>query len=191
MIILILGLVIFFAVHSVSIVSEPWRNGMVAKMGEWQWKGLYSVAAIAGFALILSGYGLARQDPLVLYWPPVWLRHVAALLMIPVFPLFLAAYLPGRIRTATKHPMLAATKLWALAHLLANGMLADVLLFGSFLAWAVADRISMKRRTQRPIAGAPPSKANDVIAVAVGLALYVAFILWLHIWLFGVPPIGR
>ncbi len=189
--VLIIGLVTFFAVHSVSIVSEPWREHMVAKMGEVPWKALYSLGAIIGFVLIVWGYGLARYDPVVLYSPPLWMRHVAMLLLVPVFPLLLAAYLPGRIQAATKHPMLAATKLWAVAHLLANGMLADVLLFGSFLAWAVVDRISMKRRTQRPVPGAPPSKANDLIAVFVGLALYVAFVIWLHGWLIGVSLIPR
>jgi uncharacterized membrane protein len=153
--------------------------------------GLYSLVAIAGFVLVVWGYGLARTDPVLLYSPPVWLRHMAMLLLVPVFPLFLAAYFPGRIQAATKHPMLAATKLWAVAHLLANGMLADVILFGAFLAWAVVDRISMKRRTPRPIPGAPPSRANDLIAVLAGLALYVAFVLWLHTWLIGVSPLGR
>jgi uncharacterized membrane protein len=110
-------------------------------------------------------------------------------LLVPVFPLFLAAYFRGRIQAATRHPMLAAVKLWAAAHLLANGTLADVLLFGAFLAWAVADRLSMKRRTARPIPGAPPSKANDLIAVVGGLVIYAAFVLGLHAWLIGVPPI--
>ena len=188
---LLLGLVIFFSVHSVSIINEPWRDRMVAKIGELWWQGLFSLVAILGLVLIVKGYDLARYDPVVIYSPPVWLRHVATLLLVPVFPLLIAAYLPGRIQTATKHPMLVATKLWAVAHLLANGMLADVLLFGGFLAWAVVDRISMKHRTQRPIPGAPPSKANDFMVVVVGLGLYVAFALWLHTWLIGVAPIGR
>jgi uncharacterized membrane protein len=189
--ILIAGLALFFAVHSISIVNDSWRDRMVARLGEGPWKGLYSVASILGLILIVWGYGLARQDPVVLYLPPSWLRHVAMLLLIPVFPLLLAAYLPGRIQTATKHPMLAAVKLWALAHLLANGMLADVLLFGGFLTWAVVDRISMKRRTPRPIPAAPPSKGNDLMAVLLGLALYVGFVLWLHAWLIGVAPVAR
>ena len=134
---------------------------------------------------------MARHDPVVLYWTPTWLRHLALLLLVPVFPLLLAAYLPGRIQTTVKHPMLAAIKLWAVAHLLANGMLADVLLFGTFLVWAVVDRISLKRRAPRPVPGAQPSKMNDLIAVVGGLALYVAFILWLHLWLIGVAPIAR
>lgn len=188
---LLLGLVLFIGAHSVSIVNDPWRNRMAARMGEWSWKGVYALVSIAGFALIVWGYGLARQDPVVLYTPPAWLHSVAMVLLVPVFPLLLAAYLPGRIQAAARHPMLAATKLWAVAHLLANGMLADVLLFGVFLVWAVLDRISMKRRTQRPVPGIPPSRANDLIAVVGGLALYAAFVFWLHGGLIGVPLIER
>ena len=188
--ILVAGLVIFFAVHSVSIFNEPWRDSMVAKLGEWPWKGVYSMAAIVGFMLIVFGYGLARVDPVVLYSPPMWLRHVSLLMLVPVFPLILATYLPGRIQLMTRHPMLVATKLWAVAHLLANGTLSDVLLFGSFLVWAVTDRISMKRRTRHLVPGAPPSRFNDLIAVLFGLVLYAAFVLWLHAWLVGVSPIA-
>ncbi|HRW67127.1 MAG TPA: NnrU family protein, partial [Candidatus Competibacter sp.] len=158
---------------------------------EGPWQAAYSLVALIGFGLIVWGYGLARHDPVVLYWSPTWLRHLALLLLVPVFPLLLAAYLPGRIQTTAKHPMLAAIKLWAVAHLLANGMLADVLLFGTFLVWAVVDRISLKRRAPRPVPGAQPSKMNDLIAVVGGLALYVAFVLWLHLWLIGVSPIVR
>jgi uncharacterized membrane protein len=189
--VLVVGLVVFFAVHSIAIVNEPWRDRMAGRMGEVPWKGLYGLVSLLGLVLIVCGFGLARQQPIVLYTPPTWLHHVTALLMIPVFPLLLAAYLPGRIQAAAKHPMLAAVKLWAFAHLLANGRLADVLLFGSFLAWAVVDRISMKYRLQRPVPHLPPSKANDVIAIVGGLALYVVFVLWLHRWLFGVSPIGQ
>lgn len=188
--ILVAGLLIFFAVHSVSIFNEPWRDSMVAKLGELRWKVVYSLVAIIGFVLIVWGYSLARVDPVILYSPPMWLRHVSILILVPVFPLLLASYLPGRIQAMTRHPMLVAIKFWALAHLLTNGMLADVILFGSFLVWAVIDRISMKRRTQRFIPGAPPSKVNDSIVVLLGLALYVAFVLWLHDWLIGVSPIA-
>jgi uncharacterized membrane protein len=188
--ILIAGLLIFLAAHSVSMVNAPWRDRMAGRLGEPVWQGIYGLVSIAGLVLIVWGYGLARQEPVILYVPPVWLRHLTLLLMVPVFPLLLAAYLPGRIKSATKHPMLAAVKLWAFAHLLANGNLADLLLFGSFLIWAVADRISLKRRTPRPLPGAPPSRANDAIAVVAGLALYVVFVLWAHRWLFGVSPIG-
>jgi uncharacterized membrane protein len=187
---LILGLVIFLGVHSVSIVAPGWRDSMQAKLGEFGWKGLYSVLAIVGFVLIIEGYAAARHEPVLLYQPPLWLRHVSALLLLPVFPLLLATYLPGRIKAAAKHPMLVATKLWAFAHLLANGMLADVVLFGAFLAWAVVDRISVNRRPARPLRTAPASSANDVLAVVLGLAIYAAFTLWLHAKLIGVPPFG-
>src|SRR5512139_4027043 len=122
--VLLLGLVLFLGVHSISIASEPWRNRMVARLDEGPWKGLYSLASIVGFALIVWGYGLARLDPVLVYIPPDWLRPVAMVLLVPVFPLLLAAYLPGRIQSAAKHPMLLATQLWAVTHLLANGMLA-------------------------------------------------------------------
>ena len=158
-------------------------------MGEGAWKGMYSVVSLSGFVLIIVGYGLARQQPEILYTPPAALRPLALLLLVPVFPLLLAAYLPGRLQRAAKHPMLLAVKCWALAHLLANGTAADVLLFGGFLAWAVADRISLKRRTPRAVPGAPPSAANDLIAVIGGLALYLVFLFWAHAWLFGVAPL--
>ncbi len=185
---LILGLVLFLGIHSISIVATGWRDAQAARLGENAWKGIYTLLSLAGFALIVIGYGQARQAPVVLYVPPVALRHVAALLMLPVFVLLVAAYMPGRIKAAAKHPMLVATKLWATAHLLANGNLADVLLFGGFLAWAVADRISMKRRTQRPLPGAPAGRFNDAIALVLGLALYVGFVAFGHRWLIGVAP---
>jgi uncharacterized membrane protein len=187
---LVLGLVVFLGVHSVSIAAPRWRDGMVASIGDGGWKSAYSVASVVGFVLIVVGYAAARQNPVVLWTPPVAMRHVAFLLMVPVFPLLLAAYLPGRIKTAAKHPMLLAVKIWATAHLLANGNLADVLLFGAFLAWAVADRISLKKRPARPVPGAPPGAANDAIVVVAGLAAYVAFLMFGHRWLVGVPLLG-
>ena len=191
MTLLILGLVLFLGVHSVAIVAPGWRDAQLAQRGERAWKGLFSLASAVGFGLLIYGYGLARQAPVVLYTPPAALRHVALLLMLPVFPLLLATYLPGRIKTAAKHPTLLALKFWATAHLLANGNLGDVLLFGGFLAWAVADRISVKRRAApRPLPGAPPAAVNDVIALVGGLAAYVVFVLWAHPWLIGVSPLG-
>ncbi len=189
MTLLILGLLIFLGVHSVSIVAPAWRDAQAARLGEMPWKGVYTLLSIVGFALLVIGYGQARQAPVVLYAPPVALRHVALLLMLPVFVLLLAAYLPGRIKAAAKHPMLLATKLWATAHLLANGNLADVLLFGGFLAWAVADRISMKRRVARAVPGAPFGRFNDVIAIVGGLVLYGLFVKVGHAWLIGVALI--
>ena len=189
---LIVGLVLFLGVHSVSIVSPLGRNAMAQRMGENAYKGVYTLVSFAGLALIVWGYGLARQAPVPLYSLPTGFRHLAALLMLPVFVLLLAAYLPGRIKTAAKHPMLLAVKLWALGHLLAQsvtgGSLADVLLFGGFLAWAVADRVSLKRRTVRAVPGLPASGLNDAIAVVGGLALYALTAFWAHAVLFGVRP---
>jgi uncharacterized membrane protein len=187
---LIIGLVLFLGVHSVAIFAPALRARTIHRLGEGAWKGLYAVVSLVGFVLICYGFGLARQAPVVLYSPPIWLRHVALILMLPVFPLIIAAYLPGRIKTAAKHPMLAAVKLWAFAHLLANGMLADILLFGGFLAWAVVDRISLKRRSiPQVLRTAPPGPWNDVIAVVLGLAVYALLIGWAHLRLFGVSPV--
>jgi uncharacterized membrane protein len=190
MALLIIGLVIFLGMHSIAIVSPDFRNRMLSKLGEGAWKGLYAVLALVGLVLIIYGFGAARQTPVVLYTPPTWMRHVTFLLMLPVFPLIAAAYLPGRIKAALKHPMLAAVKFWALAHLLSNGTLADVLLFGGFLAWAVLDRISLKRRPPQTLRTAPAGRFNDAIAVIAGLAVYALFIGWAHVRLFGVSPLG-
>ena len=189
MTLLIIGLAVFLGMHSISIATPGLRARAVASMGANGWRGVYSLVSLAGFGLILYGYHLARLAPVVLYMPPAWMRHVTFLLMLPVFPLLLAAYLPGRIKTAVKHPMLAAVKLWAFAHLLSSGLLADALLFGTFLVWAICDRISLTRRPPQAIRTAPPGRFNDLIAVVVGLALYVFFILWAHVRLFGVSPL--
>ena len=186
---LIVGLALFLGIHSVSIVAPAWREAQLAQRGEAAWKGLYSVVSGAGLALLIYGYGVARQEPIVLYTPPPALRHVAMLLLLPVFVLLLAVYLPGRIKTAAKHPMLLATQLWALAHLLVNGTLADALLFGGFLAWAVADRISLERRPARMVPALPARPANDAIALVGGLVLYALILLWAHAFAFGVAPL--
>ncbi|OGB19636.1 MAG: NnrU family protein [Burkholderiales bacterium RIFCSPHIGHO2_12_FULL_67_38] len=195
---LVLGLVLFLGVHTVSIVSPTGRNQLAQRMGEPTFKGLYALVAFVGLGLIVWGYGLAREAPVLLYAMPAGFRHLAALLMLPVFVLLFAAYLPGRIRSVTKHPMLLAVKLWALAHLLAQsvtgGTLADVLLFGGFLLWAAADRVSLKRRAAagllRSLPLGPARARNDAIALVGGLVVYVVFVLWLHAWLFGVRPFG-
>src|SRR5450631_3396331 len=189
MALLVMGLVIFLGIHSVAIFAPKLRARVCVRLGESLWKGIYAMVSLIGFVLIVYGFGLARQPPLVIYTPPHWMRYVTILFMLPVFPLLLAAYLPGRIKTAAKHPMLAAVKFWAFGHLLANGLLADVLLFGGFLGWAVVDRISLKRRTQT-IKTAPPGRFNDLIAVVLGLGLYALFIGWAHVRLFGVSPLG-
>ena len=187
--VLIAGLILFLGAHAVSIVAPGWRDRVVARIGKMPWQGIYSVIAIVGLVLIVEGYAAARGQTAVLYQLPRAIHYVTMLLMLPVFPLLLATYLPGRIKTAMRHPMLAATKFWALAHLLANGTVADVVLFGSVLAWAVADRISLKRRPFRPTASLPAGRWNDLIAIVAGLAIYIGFFLGLHRWLVGMPLI--
>ncbi len=184
---LLLGLVLFFGMHSMSIVALPLRDKLAVK-SEIGWKLIYGVVSLIGLILMLRGYAELRLTPTILYVAPVWLYDVAAVLLLPTFVLFLAPYFPGRISSATKHPQLVAVKLWAVSHLLVNGTLADMLLFGSFLLWAVADRISMKRRATRAVPGMPESKTNDIIAVVLGVIIYAAFVFWFHEMLFGVRP---
>lgn len=188
---LILGLILFLGSHSISIVAAPVRDRLATRLGEWPWKAVYSIIALIGLVLVIRGYGAARLDPVVLYTPPSWLTHVNMLLMLIVFPALLATYLPGRISAwLGGHPMLVAVKAWAVAHLLVNGTLADLLLFGGFLIWAVADRVSLNRRTPRAIPRAPASALNDLIVIVAGLALYVGFAFWAHPRWIGVPVMG-
>ncbi|MEW5881025.1 MAG: NnrU family protein [Pseudomonadota bacterium] len=192
MTLLIVGLVLFLGMHSTRIVAESFRTAQVARLGLNGWKAIYSVVSIAGLVLLVYGYGLARESPTVLWVPPPWMRHVTALLTIPAFVLLAAAYVPGtRIKRAVGHPMVAGVKLWALAHLLANGTLADALLFGAFLVWAVFDYVAARRRDRA--AGtvyATGPIARDATAVGIGLAAYVVFAFWLHAWWIGVRPFG-
>ncbi len=192
MTLLILGLLIFLGVHSVRIFAEGSRTAVRARMGENGYKGLYSLASVLGLALIVWGYGAARQQPVLLWLPPLWTRHVAALLTVPAFVLLVAAYVPGNsIKSRLHHPMILGVKVWALAHLLANGNLADVLLFGSFTAWAV---LSFRAARQRDRVGGvtyPAGRAGPtVVTVIVGLVAWAAFAVWLHAPLIGVRPFG-
>jgi uncharacterized membrane protein len=190
MTLLILGLIIFLGTHSISILKPQLRTAAIAHFGVAPWQGIFGLLSLAGLLLLIWGYDIAHHPAVMIYDPPTWMKHIALLLMLPVFPLLFAAYLPGRIQSAVKHPMLLAVKIWAFAHLLANGGLAELLLFGSFLAWAVADRISLKRRIGPPVQGAPPSRANDAIAVVGGLGVYLLFMFWLHRAMIGVSPLG-
>ncbi|GMV59895.1 MAG: hypothetical protein AMXMBFR72_29880 [Betaproteobacteria bacterium] len=192
MTLLILGLVLFLGMHSTRIVADDFRSAQVARLGLNGWKAIYSVVSIAGFVLLVYGYGLARESPTVLFVPPPWMRHVTALLTIPAFVLLAAAYVPGtRIKRAVGHPMVAGVKIWAFAHLLSNGTLADVVLFGTFLAWAVFDYVAARRRDRASgTVYATGPVARDVTAVAIGLAAYVVFAFWLHAWWIGVRPFG-
>ena len=191
MLYLILGLVIFFGTHLFSAYRsrEPGKD-IRAKMGQGPYMGLYSLVSIAGFALIVWGYGAARPAP-ILYMPPAWFAHINLVLMLFAMVFLAAAYMPtGHIKKAVKHPMLLAVKIWAAGHLLANGELNSVLLFGSFLAYGVLDRIAVKKRGDN--GPGPDVKANvmgDVGAVVLGLGAYAAIAHWLHPILFGVSAV--
>lgn len=189
MLILLVGLVLFLGTHSVSIVARQWRDRSAARFGEPSWKGIYTLLSLGGLALIIWGYAQARPDSPVLYLAPAWTRHVAGLLMLVAMIALAVSVLPaGRLKGMLKHPMLLSVKVWAFAHLVANGDLASVLLFGAFLAWAVTDRISLKRRNA-PIAAAG-ALAWDIVAIAAGVAIYLLFVWRLHLILFGVLPFG-
>lgn len=190
---LILGLALFLAVHSLPTAVEL-RAGIVKRFGEGAYKGAFALVSLVGLVLIVVGYHKLQLEPAknpVLWDPPLWTRHVAFLLMLVAFIMLTAAYVPSRIRTTLKHPMLAGVKVWALAHLLANGDLGSIVLFGSFLAWAVWDRISIKKRgSLGPLGAAQPgSLLNDVIVVVAATGLWAGMLLWGHARLIGVPLI--
>ena len=192
MTLLLLGLVLFLGVHSIRIFDNDWRTHQRARLGEMRWKGLYSLLSIAGFVLIVYGFGLARQQPVVLYVPPMGLRHLNALFTLLAFVLVAAAYVPANhLRAKLGHPMLAGVKVWAFGHLLATGMLHDVVLFGAFLLWATVDFVSARRRDRADGVVYPAGTVKgDVIAVAAGAVGWVVFAWWLHAWLIGVNPMG-
>jgi uncharacterized membrane protein len=189
---LILGLVLFLGAHSARVFAEGWRTRVRAQLGENAWKGLYSVVSIAGLALIVYGYGAARAEAVLLFTPPVWTRHLAALLTVPAFVLLAAAYVPGNgIKARVHHPMVLGVKAWALAHLLANGMLADLLLFGGFLAWAVLSfRAARARDRAAGTVYAPGRAVPTVVTVVAGLAAWAFFAMWAHGAWIGVRPFG-
>lgn len=189
MLLLMIGLVLFLAIHLVP-TSPSLRDGLIERFGAGAYKVAFSVVSLIGFALIVAGYHKLQMMPgknPVLFDPPSWTRHIAFLLMVPAMILIVASVIPSRIRTAAKHPMLAAIKFWALAHLLVNGDLGSLILFGSFLAFAVYDRISVKRRPGVAVPPAPTSPLNDVAVVVVGLALYAFLMFGGHGALIGVP----
>jgi uncharacterized membrane protein len=192
MTLMILGLILFLGMHSIRIFADGLRSRQVEKFGLLGWKAIYSVISLLGFGLIIYGYGEARLAPVVIWNPPLWTRHLAALVTLPAFILLAAAYVPGtRIKQKVGHPMVASVLVWALAHLLANGMQADILLFGSFYLWAKIDLISARRRDRTSDTTYPAGPvARDLIAIIAGLAGWMAFALWLHVWLIGVRPFG-
>ena len=187
---LILGLVIFLGVHSIRMVAPAWRDLQRMRRGVMAWKALYTIVSLLGFALIVYGYGQARLDPIVLWVPPLWARHLAALLMLVAFICIAAAYIPGNIiKSKVGHPMLAGVKTWALAHLITNGTLADVILFGSFLIWSILQfRTSRRRDKAHGVVYVHLSKTRDVLVIIFGLGGAAVFALFLHQWLIGVRP---
>lgn len=193
MTLLILGLVLFLGVHSVRIVADGWRTRMRQRLGEGGWKGLYSLLSLAGLALVIWGVGLARQDPVALWTPPVAMRHVASLLTLAAFVLLAAAYVPrNALKARLHHPMVLAVKVWALAHLLSNGNLADVLLFGGFLLWAVLDFRAARQRDRAQGTRYPTGTlAGTATTVVLGSVAWAVFAFWGHALLIGVSPMGR
>ena len=179
---MILGLVLFLGVHSTRIVADGARSHFIAQRGEGAWKGLYTMVSLVGFGLIVWGFGLARQQPVVLWDTPAWARHLAALVNLAAFVLLVAAYVPRNgIKARVHHPMVLGVKTWALAHLIANHTLADLLLFGAFLLWAVVDFRSLRQRDRAAGTAYPPgTAAATAVTVGVGLAAYLAFALWGH-----------
>ena len=190
MTILILGLLFFLGVHSVRMVSDGWRARQITRVGEHLWKGAYSLLSVLGFGLIIWGFGLSRAQPLVLWQPALEMRLLTALLTIPAFILLAATYVPGsRIKAAVGHPMLLAVSIWALAHLLSNGSLADVLLFGAFLAWSVLGFRAARTRDQADgVVYRAGTLTGDAKVVVVGLVAWALFARFLHGWLIGVNP---
>jgi uncharacterized membrane protein len=187
---LIAGLIVFLGAHSVRIFAEDWRRAQIAKLGLGAYKGIYAVVSALGLVLIVIGYGQARGAAIVIWDPPLWARHVSALLVLFAFVLLAAAYVPrNHIKAAVGHPMILGVKIWAFGHLLANGHLEDLLLFGGFLAWAVFDyRAARRRDRSQGRAGVRGTLAGDVTTIVVGAGAWAVFALYLHGWLIGVRP---
>ena len=193
--ILIIGLLLFLGLHSIRVFADGWRTRMQLRWGAGAYKGVYALASAGGLALIIWGYGLARSEPVWLWVAPIWTRHLSALLTLPALILLVAAYVPGNaIKARLHHPMLLGVKLWALAHLMSNGSVADVLLFGGFLAWAVLCFGAARRRDRAAAGVAPqapaPGMAATLITVVVGLLAWAGIALWAHQALIGVRPFG-
>ena len=188
---LILGLILFLGVHSVRIVADGWRTRAVARIGLLPWKGLYALVSIVGFVLLVYGFGLARQAPELLYVPPLWLKHLNALFTLVALVLFFAAHAPpSHFKAWLHHPMAAGAAVWAAGHLMATGFLHDVVLFGAFLVWAIADFLAGRHRDRREgTVYAAGTAKGDIGAVAIGVIVWALFAFWLHALLIGVKPL--
>ncbi|WP_322014817.1 NnrU family protein [Paraburkholderia sp. J12] len=192
MAILVLGLILFIGVHSVRIVAAPWRAAQIARFGKQGWRMAFAVLSLLGIALIAYGYGLARREPVPIWAPPFWMAHVTALLTAVAFVFITAAFVPGNhFKQTLGHPFLCGVALWAFAHLLANGTLNAILLFGAFLVWASLDLRSERRRDREAGVVYPQGTVSrDVCVVAIGLLAWTVFVFWLHGLLIGVRPLG-
>ena len=190
MTLLLIGLIVFLGVHSIRIVADDWRTNRLSSKGEASYKGLYSIVSGLGLALIIWGYGLARASPVELWSPPVWARHLAGVLMVLSLALLLAAYVPGsKLKAWAHHPMVLGVKVWAFAHLIANGRLADVLLFGGFFVWAVLNFRAARQRDRAADVRYPAgSWSRDAVIWLATLVLWWLFVRYLHAWLIGVNP---
>jgi uncharacterized membrane protein len=192
MALLILGLVLFLGVHSTRIFADGWRTSTIARLGPLQWKGLYALVSIIGFVVLIYGYRLAREETMVLWTSPWWMKHVTALLMMFAFILFVSAYVPrNSFKARLHHPQVLSVKVWALSHLLATGIVAGVVLFGGFLIWAVLSFRAARQRDRAAGTVYPPGNAvGTSIAIAAGLVAWSVFALLLHGPLIGVRPLG-
>lgn len=189
--ILILGLVLFLGVHSTRIIADSWRTAMIERLGAGTWKGLYTLLSLAGFALVVWGFGLARQQPAALWSPPFFMRHVAWLLTLIAFVLLAATYVPRNgIKARLHHPMVLGVAFWALAHLLANGNLAHAVLFGSFLVWALMSFHAARQRDRAARTLYPAGTASGTaVAVLAGVVAWAVFTFWAHGVLIGIRPV--
>ncbi|CAO1666597.1 NnrU family protein [Vreelandella maris] len=189
MTIMIIGLLIFLGSHSVRIFAENWRQQQIAKFGEITWKIAYSAVSVIGLAIAIYGFGQMRLDPIYVWQPPMGMRHAVALLMLPAFIMLVAAYVPhNAIKAKLGHPMMLSVKIWAFAHLLANGRLGDIVFFAAFLIWAIlAFKAAKKRGRLTPAAPVKTTKMATIATVLIGLVAYVVFAFYLHTVLIGVP----
>lgn len=193
MLLLVIGLVLLLGVHSIRMFAPEWRNSFINERGELTYKGFYSVVSLVGIVLLVVGYGQTRTAPQYVWFPPTAMAHIASLLMLFAFVLLAAAYVPGnRIKAAVGHPMVLATKVWAVAHLLSNGRLGDIILFGAFLVWAVVNYVRSRKadRVNGVVYSSARSIAKDSIVVVAGVGAWIVFALWAHSWVIGVSPFG-
>lgn len=191
MTLLIAGLVVFLGVHSVRIFADGWRSRTIARIGLNPWKGIYALVSLAGFVLIVHGYGEARQVTSVVWEPPITMYHITALLVFVSFVFLAAAKVPNnQIKGAVGHPMLIGVKLWAFGHLLVNGRSADIVLFGAFLAWAIAlFAVSRRRDREQGVTYPAGVPSRTIMAMVIGAVFAVIFVVGAHEWLIGVRPL--